>query len=173
MSSSSPQTLPSAAFALFPRALLQHSKKQRVIQKKSSWSSPWEERREVKENFTFHATFFAGQTSLLGMLALCRDVLAWPSIHHLHEGPCFPVQSSCVGSAALGTSWHIAEDLRVSFSLLSTHLHSEYYQALLPISFPFMLIDSGGNINHRTGNFHIDDIARSQLLLFLFTLKAQ
>lgn len=78
MSSSSPQALPSAALALFLHVLLQHSKKQRVIQKKTSRSSLWEQGREIKENVTFHPTFSAGQTSLLGMLALCRGALAWP-----------------------------------------------------------------------------------------------
>lgn len=121
MSSSSPQTLPSAALALFPHALLQHSKKQRVVQKKILLIFSMRREKRGKREFHLppHLLCWAHISSRgAGLVQKCSSMAS--SIHPLHEGPCFPVQPSYVGSAALGTSWYIAEDLRASFSSLSS-----------------------------------------------------
>lgn len=101
-----------------------------------------------------------------GLVQKCPSMAS--SIHPLHEGPCFPVQPSCGVCSTGYLLVHCRGFESVLFlPLFFTHLHSEYCQALLPISFPLMLFASGGNINHRTGTFHNDDIARSQLSCFL------
>lgn len=92
-----------------------------------------------------------------------RDVLAWfhPSTTSTKDPPvlCNHHVWGLQSWVPPGTlQWHF-------FPLFFAHLHTEYSQALLPISFLFMLLDNRGNIIHRTGSSRVDDIARSQLPL--------